>query len=200
MLMKILSDKNRIVLYNSEGSQSILNLVKEVTSEEKYSWVDTEHRGPTSLLKRRGDHESKAFVLHQQLESVFRHVYSRYLNLYGESDFSPKVNFILTRIDEFENFMRHQDLNYDLELGVKGYVAVLYLNDDFDGGELYFNDLDISYKPVAGNVIVFPQHLWHEIKTVVGGSRYTAMLSVEKYSDISLASTSDLWPPKACGI
>jgi hypothetical protein len=34
--------------------------------------------------------------------------------------------------------------------------AVIYLNDDYEGGELYFDQQDIKIKPMAGCVIFFP--------------------------------------------
>ena len=34
--------------------------------------------------------------------------------------------------------------------------VVVYLNDDYEGGELYFNDLDIKIKPQAGSIIMYP--------------------------------------------
>lgn len=34
--------------------------------------------------------------------------------------------------------------------------GVIYLNDDYEGGELYFENQDIKIKPEAGSVIFFP--------------------------------------------
>lgn len=39
------------------------------------------------------------------------------------------------------------------------YTIVVYLNDSYTGGELYFNNQDIKLKPVAGSVVMFPSKL-----------------------------------------
>jgi predicted 2-oxoglutarate/Fe(II)-dependent dioxygenase YbiX len=48
----------------------------------------------------------------------------------------------------------HVDFNEDNYY--LAYTIVVYLNDDYEGGELYFNDLDIKIKPQAGSIIMYP--------------------------------------------
>jgi hypothetical protein len=42
------------------------------------------------------------------------------------------------------------------------YSAVLYLNDDYSKGEIFFENLDIELKPKAGSLLVFPGDAEHE--------------------------------------
>jgi len=44
--------------------------------------------------------------------------------------------------------------------------TLIYLNDDYDGGELVFNDYDIIIKPEPGDMIIFPNHYMHEVLKV----------------------------------
>jgi predicted 2-oxoglutarate/Fe(II)-dependent dioxygenase YbiX len=56
------------------------------------------------------------------------------------------------------------------------YSGVLYLNDEFLGGETFFPDLGpLFIKPKKGKFVVYPSNLEysHGITTVVGGKRYT---------------------------
>lgn len=56
------------------------------------------------------------------------------------------------------------------------YAAVLYLNDSYEGGELYFPNLDYSYAPKMGDLVIFPandEKYLHGVKTVLNGNRYT---------------------------
>ncbi len=51
---------------------------------------------------------------------------------------------------------------------------LLYLNDDFDGGDLLFNYFNYTYSPRQGDLVIFPSdHRYlHEAKAVTKGSRY----------------------------
>jgi hypothetical protein len=59
----------------------------------------------------------------------------------------------------------HKDSNH-----LAGWV---YLNDDYDGGELSFIHQDVSFKPQAGDLILFPGniHYWYNVAPA-NGSRY----------------------------
>lgn len=53
--------------------------------------------------------------------------------------------------------------------------CVIYLNDDFSGGETYYPNLGVSVKPVAGNMALHlgdEEHL-HGVTEVVGNDRFT---------------------------
>jgi hypothetical protein len=55
------------------------------------------------------------------------------------------------------------------------YASILYLNDDYEGGELYFPEHDIQIKPKTGSLVIFPggRENLHGIKEVTEGRRYT---------------------------
>ncbi len=73
---------------------------------------------------------------------------------------------------------------YDLhinDLGINDFnnmSATIYLNDDFEGGEYHFPVQNKTFKPKAGDLIVFPgnMHYNHIISKVTSGSRYTIPL------------------------
>jgi hypothetical protein len=58
--------------------------------------------------------------------------------------------------------------NYDLS-------TIIYINDNFDGGNTYFTQHDISIKPKKGSVLIFPgdRHYIHGVSEVTNGTRYT---------------------------
>lgn len=45
--------------------------------------------------------------------------------------------------------------------------TLIYLNDEYEGGELVFNDYDIIIKPEPGDMIIFPNHYMHEVLKVL---------------------------------
>ena len=52
------------------------------------------------------------------------------------------------------------------------FTILLYMNDDYEGGEIHFLNENIKIKPKAGSVVIFPSNLLHEVKTVILGNRY----------------------------
>lgn len=50
--------------------------------------------------------------------------------------------------------------------------AIFYINDDYEGGELYFPALKFEYKPKAGDFITFPSYekYMHGVRPVLSGS------------------------------
>ena len=52
--------------------------------------------------------------------------------------------------------------------------AVLYLNDDYSGGELSFVKQKIKIKPKAGSVVVFPstEKFTHYVNKVTSGMKF----------------------------
>lgn len=54
--------------------------------------------------------------------------------------------------------------------------ALYYLNDDYEGGELYFPKQGLEFKPQAGSAYFFPGDLnyIHGVKEIKSGIRYTS--------------------------
>jgi predicted 2-oxoglutarate/Fe(II)-dependent dioxygenase YbiX len=53
-------------------------------------------------------------------------------------------------------------------------TAILYLNDDYEGGELFFREQKIKLKPKAGTVVIFPSYIpfYHQSFTITKGVKY----------------------------
>ena len=64
------------------------------------------------------------------------------------------------------------------------YGAIIYLNNDFEGGELYYPNLHIVVKPEPGLLAIHPGTLkyLHGVKPVIGNTRYT-LTSFFKYDN-----------------
>jgi hypothetical protein len=58
---------------------------------------------------------------------------------------------------------------------INKYVGILYLNGDYEGGELFFSDHGISFKPEAYSYICFPGGVEniHGVEEITKGTRYT---------------------------
>jgi len=76
----------------------------------------------------------------------------------------------------FANF--HSDNSTDGEYNAferSKWATFLYLNENFEGGELNFKDHPITIKPKTGMLAAFAggHHNEHEVKVILSGDRYT---------------------------
>ena len=55
-------------------------------------------------------------------------------------------------------------------------ATLIYLNDTYMGGEIYFPDHDVIIKPEPGDLVCFPDtpDFVHGVKPISGGVRYTS--------------------------
>lgn len=49
---------------------------------------------------------------------------------------------------------------------------VIYMNDDYEGGEIWFPDSGIKIKPTAGTIVAFPATTPHEALAVTKGEKW----------------------------
>ncbi|WP_416900244.1 MAG: 2OG-Fe(II) oxygenase [Minwuia sp.] len=72
---------------------------------------------------------------------------------------------------------KHKDSNmYDTR---RIFTAVVFLNDNFDGGELRFEGLDAPFVPRVGGVVVFISENFHSVEMVREGTRYSLVVFAE---------------------
>lgn len=58
------------------------------------------------------------------------------------------------------------------------YTAVIYMNDDYDGGELGFPELGIEIKPKSGDMLIFPIWYPHYANRSTNGVKYISIFNV----------------------
>lgn len=104
--------------------------------------------------------------------------YSRHFRI-NELRYWEAFNFI--RYGEGQHFMEHHDHGFSYNCTLS---AVSYLNDDYEGGELYFRLQDLNVKPTAGDLYLFPSNFMypHQAKVVTSGVKYSLVTMLD-YSD-----------------
>lgn len=67
----------------------------------------------------------------------------------------------------------------------RDYSLLIYLNDDFEGGAIYFNNFDLRIQPKAGMMVGFPSdcRYLHTAEEVTAGERY-AIVSWSAADDV----------------
>jgi hypothetical protein len=87
-------------------------------------------------------------------------------------DFREAVNFV--KYGPGEHFSVHSDHGDQYTCTVS---SVMYLNDDYEGGELYFRNFDYTYIPCAGDIVICPANYMyaHASLPVKSGIKYAAV-------------------------
>lgn len=103
--------------------------------------------------------------------------YARSYNL--KLTYMEAVNFVKYGVGE--HFDVHSDHGYSYICTVS---SVTYLNDDYEGGELWFKHLDYTIKPEKGDIVVFPSTFIysHASLPVKSGLKYSAVTMFD-YND-----------------
>jgi hypothetical protein len=77
----------------------------------------------------------------------------------------------------------HVDRNVENPKTSMDWTALIYLNDNYEGGEVVFPDLELSIKPAAGSILFFPCEAVHEVEEITEGNKYYIFTFIHtKYS------------------
>lgn len=94
---------------------------------------------------------------------------------------TPTPSYSFVRMFTGDSMHEHTDTCGDEEAtanddfntcSITDYGVVIYLNNDYEGGEISYPDLGISYKPSPGDLIIHNARIAHEVKEVISGTRY----------------------------
>lgn len=122
-----------------------------------------------------------------KFDEISKEVFSSYLSKYGIK-LSEPTEVTHSGMRHYMNggcVGPHQDYSLD-QPDTPNFTVTLnaYLTDDYEGGEIVFlsddyasssedkEDIKLSYKPKAGDVVAFPSVLWHKTNPVTSGHRY----------------------------
>lgn len=118
--------------------------------------------------------------VYKSVASAQKECLKDYTLSYGISmNYMEAINFVRYGVNE--HFSVHTDHGFSYICTVS---CVSYLNDDYEGGELYFPYLDLTYYPKAGDSVFFPStYIYaHASKPVTSGIKYSAVTMFD-YND-----------------
>jgi len=157
---------------------SVSNFTEDLWFEQKenlvYEWwegkVITSFKDKT---KKNGDDKTTEI-----LYKIEENIASLFINALGVTD----INLNRYKQDVFLNYHSDEWLNHPDHF-IK-YGAILYYNDNFDGGELHYKDLDISYKPKSGSLVFHKGDIVHGTLPVKSNSvRYSSTFFIKELRD-----------------
>jgi predicted 2-oxoglutarate/Fe(II)-dependent dioxygenase YbiX len=126
----------------------------------------------TLSLKKSSQFNESLKNIDDKFNSITKECLSSYRKIFdiNEPFYYTEHNNLLKYTDS-QYFRSH----YDGDTGSKRSISlILYLNDEYDGGEIEFVNFDIKIKPSAGSLFIFPsnyayRHIAHPIKS---GTKY----------------------------
>ena len=157
--------------------QEIIDIAEKTNTAAVTSWeiwyphASTSKRGEIKYLKRNEiqnivdlkDRENSLFVIDSLTDKMIE-CSTKYAEIFSidkkELDFAASVlkneRTTIGLYKYFENADMGPHVDFNDESNYLAYTIVIYLNDNYEGGELHFNEFDIKVKPQAGSIIMYP--------------------------------------------
>lgn len=124
-----------------------------------------------------------------EAESILKNVYEQshvpqiapvedYRKMFNIAPLTYWESFNFVKYGKDQHFQIHSDHGYS-------YICVLssvgYLNDDYEGGELFFDKFNIKIKPKAGDLYLFPSSFIysHAAMPVTEGTKYSIVTMLD---------------------
>jgi hypothetical protein len=106
-------------------------------------------------------------------KKTIRKCVSHYESMYNISmAYMEAINYV--KYISGHHFAVHSDHGFSYRCTLS---SIMYLNDGYEGGELWFPYLDIKYVPKRGEIILFPSTFIyaHASLPVISGTKYVAV-------------------------
>ena len=173
----------------------INTLESKLNGQTKYSWKEATVTNSAKPIKSArdcsdfkykdtdlgpiNDENVELIEMHQDLYSIVKSCVDDYANYWG-------INVIYYEAFNFvkyngpgQQFKIHADHGpaYNTTVSV-----VVYLNDNYEGGELYFPRLDnLVYKPKIGDIAIFPSNYIYEhaSRDMIDGIKYSVVIMTD---------------------
>jgi predicted 2-oxoglutarate/Fe(II)-dependent dioxygenase YbiX len=157
---------------HEDEKQILLNLVNNTPEEKWYQHYDDETWKGKLLRIEDINLRNLLKKLNLRIEKFFKN-YDRINQLDSLQRFTPGQVMSV-----------HTDDHYLPELK---FGLVLYINENYEGGEIYYSTLNFKIKPKAGSLVIHPGDLPHQVLEVKNANRYMFTLFVHgKNSQINI--------------
>lgn len=93
-------------------------------------------------------------------------VFHEYLTNQGVESYCHRPRYLCSKMLPGKYMESHQD-------PIKAYAYDVYLNDNFTGGQLIFDNLNLSITPEPGMLLMFRPYEMHHVTTLHDGPRYS---------------------------
>jgi hypothetical protein len=159
----------------------LLDSVPDETSITKWSdWTAYKSEYSFGSQKRIKDsifddsipHYFSALSIYNRINDAINKVSNDYASMHDQLNIGFLTPLSISKYFVGKSMGPHVDSHDDDPL--KTISVVLYLNDDYEGGEINFPEQKILVKPKSGSIVVFPSKkpYFHESKEIISGTKY----------------------------
>ena len=168
--------------------------LKPVGDNTGYSWQPAyvgyrqlmpEYRDCVDFKFKKTDIENDKSDISLNLQSLWQDIYDSTFpaveNYRQEYNIMPlkyweAMNFV--KYGPGQHFKEHRDHGFSYNCTVS---LVGYINDDYEGGELFFRLQDLKIKPQAGDLYIFPSNFMypHQAMPVTSGTKYSIVTMLD---------------------
>lgn len=184
---------------SAEDIELVINTLEGSLSDgSTYSWQEAKVTNSEKPIKAARDcsdfkYNSKTLGPKNESNAGLIHIYEKMEDLVKKcvNDYAMYWGFNVVYYEVF-NFVKYQGEGQEFKIHADHgphynttVSIVAYLNDDYEGGEIYFPRLDnLTYKPKAGDIAVFPSNYIYEHASLPlkSGTKYCIVVM----SDINL--------------
>lgn len=174
-----------------ERLESILG---PVDGNKRYNWMPAyvgykqlmpHHRDCSDFKFKKTDIQHDLSDESLKLQSLWQDVYDAkypavddYRIQHGIGDLKYWESFNFIKYGPGQHFREHHDHGFSYNCTVS---LVAYINDDYEGGELYFRLQGLNIKPKAGDLYIFPSNYMypHQAKPVLSGTKYSIVTMLD---------------------
>lgn len=116
--------------------------------------------------------QEDAYNIYNTINNAIWHCLENYEMTVGQ-EVGIRSPFGIAKYDTGSFMGKHVD-DYSDPDKIPTISAILYLNDDYQGGELYFEEQGIKINPTAGSMVIFPstKPYFHESLQIIDGTKY----------------------------
>jgi hypothetical protein len=149
-----------------------------------YGFKKPDYRDCVDFKFRKSDlHRTDESTL--ELKQIWQDCYDRmseavkdycFTNNLSELEYWEVMNFV--KYNKGQHFQEHTDHGYSYNATVS---LVGYLNDDYEGGELFFSRQQVTVDPDAGDLVIFPSNFMypHRAMPVENGTKYSLVTMLD---------------------
>jgi hypothetical protein len=131
-----------------------------------------------------GDEAAKSYEnlgsLYYDIKEKLYDCLAHYQSIYNVNmEYMEAINFVKYGVGQ--HFQVHADHGFSYSCTIS---SVMYLNDGYEGGELWFPYIDLTLKPEYGDIVLFPStYIYsHASLPVKSGTKYAAVTMFD-YND-----------------